>query len=329
MGLRAARGTGVIGMDYRTLGSTGLEVSAIGFGGNRLGVGGGRDEQREAEATLRAAIERGVTLFDTANSYGGGRSEALLGRVLKQHRDRLLLCSKVGQKHWSSVLHERLTDPMRLSAPSLRRSEHSTAGSGARPRPPANFAPRMIELAVAGSLRRLKTDRVDVLYLHAPPPEVLADPAVFAALDRLVERGWVRSYGVSFPRAASTAQIVDAISRWPRIQVAQLLINVRSSLDLARIAAARRDRPVAIVAQLALEKGKLLADTEVVRAAAASPARTVAQTLLRFPLQCEGVAAVLAGMRTRAHLDENIGALATPPLSDEELARLRSLTTIR
>jgi len=313
-------------MLYRRLGRTDIEASAIGFGCNRIADSIAAADRREIEATLREAFEQGINFYDTANVYGGGESEAVLGNALRPQRDKVVLCSKVGTKPWRSVLVERWTDPLRLRLRRLRRVNAGTPKSGWE-RPAAGFAPRFLELAVAGSLRRLGTDYLDLLYLHGPPPSVLRDPSVFAKLEDLRERGWIRWYGVSFTTSTPTQEIVAAVERWPGIAMVQVSIHPLSSVDLARVTDATRARGAGIVANQPFRKGALLADSRV--QAPEALGRTRAQTLLRFAVQCPGVDVALVGMRSRAHLRENLAALDASPLTAEEMGRLGSSAEIR
>lgn len=315
-------------MEQRKLGRTDLVASVLGFGCNRIAASAAPSDRREVEATLLEAVERGVNVFDTANSYAGGEAEIVLGRVLRPHRDAVLLCSKVGTKHWSSVLLERWTEPVRFGLRARRGRPGRGPGMGSAvpgaTRAERSFAPPFLERGVAGSLRRLGTDHLDVLYLHGPPAAVLADPAVFAKLEELRRRGWIRWYGVSFTAATTTSEILAAVERWPGIAIVQLLVHPLAAIDLARLAAVTRARGVAIAARQALDKGALLARGDLAPIDAGRSGRTRAQTLLRFAAQSDGVDTVLVGMRSRAHLRENASAFDGPPLLAEEMRSLRA-----
>ena len=316
-------------MEYRKLGRTEIAASAFGFGCNRIAESSAPADRREVEATLLEAFERGVNLYDTANCYDGGESEILLGKVLRAHRSQVILCSKVGAKKWSAVLHERWSDPLRFRLRSRGHQIPPSRGEGGPRRASWNFAPRFLELAIAGSLRRLGTDYIDLLYLHGPPPRVLQAPGVFEKLEDLRQRGWIRWYGVSFRTRMTTTEILTALERFPGIAVAQVLIHPRASIDLDRVAAATRGRGTAIIANQPFRKGALLADRDLEVPEGAASGRTRSQTLLRFVLQSRGVTTVLVGMRNRAHLRENLAALDAPALNEEEMRMLCSSTEIR
>ena len=164
-------------MQKRPLGRQGLEVSALGLG--CMGMSdfyAGRDE-REAEATLRRALELGVTFFDTADMYGPHTNERLLGRVLRGHRDDVVIATKFGI----------LRDP---ADPSLRGF---------------NGRPEYVRAACEGSLQRLGVDTIDLYYQHRVDPTVPIEETVGAMAD-LVRAGKVRHLGLSEASADTLAR---------------------------------------------------------------------------------------------------------------------------
>jgi aryl-alcohol dehydrogenase-like predicted oxidoreductase len=115
-------------MEYRALGATGLLVSALGFGGNDLGRDRRRGITAETLRTIAAALDHGVTLFDTANSYVSGDSERMLGHALAGRRQDIVLCSKAGHGFWASLPVQRLVGPLnRQSSRNFRPSALETA----------------------------------------------------------------------------------------------------------------------------------------------------------------------------------------------------------
>jgi aryl-alcohol dehydrogenase-like predicted oxidoreductase len=154
-------------MRYRTLGDSGLLVSAVGLGCNNFG---GRLDVAHTRAVVDAAIEEGITLFDTAESYGGaGASELALGEVLKGRRDKVVLATKFG---------------------------HQSVDMGYGPAAGAKGGRSYIKIAVEKSLTRLQTDYIDLYQLHTPDPVTPIDETI-AALDDLVTEGKVRYLGHS------------------------------------------------------------------------------------------------------------------------------------
>jgi aryl-alcohol dehydrogenase-like predicted oxidoreductase len=154
-------------MRYRTLGDSGLLVSVVGLGCNNFGV---RLDAAQTRAVVDAAIDAGVTLLDTAESYGGGGgSETALGAALKGRRDKVVLATKFG---------------------------HQGADLGYGPAAGAKGGRKYIKLAVERSLARLQTDYIDLYQLHTPDP-VTPPEETIAALGELVAEGKVRYLGHS------------------------------------------------------------------------------------------------------------------------------------
>ena len=161
----------MIDLEYRTLGRSGLRVSAVGLGGNNFGRPGTATETQEGtNAVIDAALESGVNLIDTADVYGReyGLSETLIGVAVRGRRDDVVIATKFG--------HSSIPSPL-----------PAWGSPGSR---------RYIRLAVEGSLRRLQTDWIDLYQLHTPDPTTPIDETI-AALDDLVRAGKVRYLGHS------------------------------------------------------------------------------------------------------------------------------------
>jgi aryl-alcohol dehydrogenase-like predicted oxidoreductase len=162
-------------METRKLGRQGLEVSALGLGCMGMsGVYATGADSAECEATLLAAVDAGVTLFDTAEVYGPWRNEELLGRVLGARRDRLVLATKFGFDLSEGFGKGRVLDS---------RPDH-------------------VRAVVEQSLQRLRTDRIDLLYQHRVDPRVPIEDVV-GAMAELVRAGKVRYLGLSEASAAT------------------------------------------------------------------------------------------------------------------------------
>src|SRR5213078_3326208 len=142
-------------MQARRLGKTGWDVSEIGFGAWAIGGAWGETDEQESLAALHAAVDSGVTFFDTADVYGDGRSERLIGRLLKERSERIYVATKAGR----------------------RLNPHVAEG----------YTRENLTAFVVRSLRNLDVEALDLLQLHCPPRPVYDRPAVFAALDDLVQ----------------------------------------------------------------------------------------------------------------------------------------------
>ena len=178
------------GVRYRTLGSSRIRVSEIGFGGWQLAnpIWGMHDEM-EALSLIRAARDAGCNFFDTAPGYGEGRSESLLGRALESERDQVVICSKFG---------------------------HTASGE-------TDFAVAGLRPSIMASLGRLRTDHLDVLLVHNPPAHLLDgnQTSLYAELERLKHEGLLRTYGVSLDWAKDLEQVLATTG----IGVIEVLFN--------------------------------------------------------------------------------------------------------
>ena len=177
-------------IDHRALGATGPLVSTIGLGCNNFGRKGTRTEGQEGTtAVLAEAVELGVTLLDTADMYGGapGVSETLMGVALGANRDRVVLATKFGHQDFDMGI---------------------AGAKGSR---------AYIRTAIDGSLRRLRTDRVDLYQMHTPDP-VTPIAETIAALDELVVEGKILNYGHSNFSAEQIAEAALAGGRFVSAQ---------------------------------------------------------------------------------------------------------------
>lgn len=178
-------------MKRRSLGNSGIEVSELGIGTHQFGAAdwGGPDEEACAEI-IDEAIKLGATFIDTAPDYACGRSEEILGATLQGRRDQVVLCTKF------SVASDSI--------------DHTAY---------------RIEKSVEASLRRLRTDYLDVLLIHSPPREVIDGTSAphYRVLQRLKDAGVIRAYGVS--GRADTAAEIRMISETTGSQVIEVRFN--------------------------------------------------------------------------------------------------------
>lgn len=157
-------------MQMRRLGNSDLEVSALGLGCMRMSFGDTPTDKQEMIAFLHAAVERGVTFFDTAEVYGPFTNEELVGEALEPFRGRVAIATKFGFKH----------DP--------DRGPHPTAGLDSRP--------EQIRRVAEASLKRLRVEAIDLFYQHRPDPNVPIEDVAGAVQD-LIRQGKVRHFGLS------------------------------------------------------------------------------------------------------------------------------------
>jgi aryl-alcohol dehydrogenase-like predicted oxidoreductase len=178
-------------MQKRRLGKSNLEVSAIGLGcmGMSFSYGPPKDKQ-EMTSLLRAAVERGITFFDTAEVYGPFLNEELVGEALAPFRKEVVLATKFG---------------------------FDLSGSDNRPgAPPVNSRPEQIRRAVEGSLKRLKVEKIDLLYQHRVDPNTPVEDVAGAVKD-LIQAGKVKHFGMS-EAAANTIRRAHAVQPVTAVQ---------------------------------------------------------------------------------------------------------------
>jgi len=294
-------------MRYRSLGSTGLSVSEIGFG--TWGLGGaaqgamayGPTDDRDSIRALRAAFDAGVNFFDTADLYGFGHSERVVGEALREVRDRAIIASKGGM----------------LDA------------KGAQ-----DFSPAYLRRALESSLERLGTDYIDLYQLHGPPVDLLLrDTRILEELERFRSEGKIRAYGLS---ARSPEDAVVALERLGIgcIQVNFNLVDQRAlETGLFDLCAAKG---AAVIARTPLCFGFLTGHYSsatrfdehdhrnrwsaeqkerwssalglFVGKISRQPDQTPAQFALRFCLSFSAVATAIPGMLNEAHVADNTRA---------------------
>ncbi len=208
-------------MQQRPLGSTSRTVSAIGLGTWQLGADWGEVSEDDALAVLAASADAGVILFDTADVYGDGRSEQLIGRFLAQRPGHdITVATKMGR---------RLAQE------------------------PANYTPENFRAWTDRSRRNLGVDTLDLVQLHCPPSAVIDSDATYDALDELVADGAIAAYGVS---VETCAQALAAIAR-PSVANVQIIVNPFRLKPLDEVLPRAADAGVAIFARVPLASGLL------------------------------------------------------------------------
>ncbi len=180
----------------------------LGLGCARLGSVLGRD-RREASLLIQAAFDRGIRFFDTANIYGQGESERILGTALQSRRKQVTIVTKAGQYFPAWM---RLAKPLkRIISPLIRRSGAGrTMVSRTREAPlPQDFSERFLRASVEASLRRLNTDYADIILLHSPPSDVIMDGDPLGSLDKIRVAGKAIRIGISCENTGSALLALD------------------------------------------------------------------------------------------------------------------------
>jgi aryl-alcohol dehydrogenase-like predicted oxidoreductase len=315
-------------VEKRTLGRTGREVGVVGLGCWQLGGDWGSVSEPDALATLAAAVESGVTFLDTADVYGDGRSERLVGRFLRANPGAgLTVATKMGRR--------------------------------ADPHTPEAYNEQNFRAWNDRSRANLGLDRLDLVQLHCPPTPVYSRDEVYDALDRMVDEQRIAAYGVS---VETVAEALEAIAR-PGVATVQIVLNAFRQKPLDEVLPAAAEAGVGIIARVPLASGLLSGrytestefgaddhrnfnrhgeafdvgetfagvDFETGVAAARELASLVpdgatqAQLALRWILDRDAVATVIPGARSPEQARANAAAAALAPLSGAATARVRTV----
>jgi aryl-alcohol dehydrogenase-like predicted oxidoreductase len=298
---------------YRPLGSTSLSVSAIGLGCSHLHTRRRAGTRGDLVRLLEHAVDRGITFFDTADVYLAGESERLLGEVLSGRRERVVVATKVGKRN---VIPEALLVrllPFAGSAP--RRPGARLTGRGRAWLTRPDLSAGHLRAAVEASLRRLRTDRIDLLQLHTPPAAALDRDGALETLERLAREGKIRFYGLAF----ATCDEAQAALRDGGLSTLQVPVSAGGPVAIDEILAWARSRGIGVIANQPLRKGALLRDGGAVTLGGAGG--TPAQRAIRFAASRPAVSTVIVGTTSIAHLDENVAALdGLPSTADEPVS---------
>jgi aryl-alcohol dehydrogenase-like predicted oxidoreductase len=210
-------------MEQRVLGRTGRDVSVVGLGTWQLGADWGDVSRDDALAVLHASAEGGVTFFDTADVYGDGRSEQIIGEFLRERG--------AGDP------------PITVATKMGRRVEQV----------PENYVLDHFRAWTDRSRRNLGVDRLDLVQLHCPPTPVYSTDAVFDALDTLVDEGVMANYGVS---VETVDEALTAIDR-PGVATVQIILNAFRLKPFDEVIPAAAEAGVGIIARVPLASGLL------------------------------------------------------------------------
>jgi aryl-alcohol dehydrogenase-like predicted oxidoreductase len=318
-------------MEYREIGNTGIKVSVIGLGSWPMGglVGGVIGETKKVQKagwsgavdeesirTIRKAEELGINFVHSSEIYGGGHAEAIIGQALIDRRDRFVIATKV------------------------RPVMEGTNPDAAR---------RRIREALEGSLRRLQTDYVDIHQLHSFPNENTTS-AVMDEYEKLKQEGKVRHVAIS----ATDPDRISDLRAHGEIVAMMFGYNMLSPAKPQAFELAQQENlGTVILSSLAsgILSGKWFGKVPDIDpmdkryASFTSPeavaaleklkeleflthddSRTMAQAAFRFILDTPGVTSILTGALRPSEIEENVGALDTPPLTDDELSRIGEIT---
>lgn len=301
-------------MQTRQLGNTGLEVTVVGFGAMTIGGAFGPVDDTESMAALHAAIDAGMNFIDTSNAYGEGRSESLVGRLLRERDDRedILVFTKGGN---NMVTGQR------------------------------NFTPGYIAECLDASLRRLGREPIDLYMLHNPSVDNMTAEDSYAVLEAARASGKIRHWGVSLNTVAE-CQLAAEQGRAATLQMEYNIVNQAAAGAFAAAHAAG----LGVISRVPLHRGflsgrfdenttfaegdrrarqlgpdsirKQQAQLDRVRALAGELGITPAELAIRFCVSSPDVSCVIPGVRSAEQARQN--AAAATPLPEAVLARLRA-----
>ena len=227
-------------IEERPLGGSGIHTSALGMGCSRLGSLLADGGLRCATRAVEAALEEGIRFFDTADIYAQGDSERVLGRVAAG-LDTVTIATKAGYRLPAPRWTIRLVKPPLRWAARLRRGINRSIAARRREGFRQDFAPNHLRQALHGSLRRLRRERIDVFFLHNPPPTLAETDALWRFVEDARRAGALRSFGIS----CAGDDLDAAWLNHAAVEIAQVPLGSASPHFLA----AARERGVGIVAR--------------------------------------------------------------------------------
>jgi len=304
-----------------------MHVSRISFGAWAIGGSWGNVDDSESYAALNRAIDLGVNFIDTADVYGDGRSERLVGKLLKARKEEIFVATKAGR----------------------RLGPHTADGYNAK----------NLESFVDRSLKNLGVRSIDLLQLHCPPTEVYYRPQVFEALDGLKRKGKISHYGVSVEKVNEAIKATE----YPNVESVQIIFNMLRLKPATEFFPVAKQRKVGILARVPLASGlltgKITAETkfasddhrnfnrygeafdrgetfsgvdldrgfkavEEFRALIPTGA-TLTQMALRWILMFDAVTCAIPGAKRPVQVEENVGAAQLAPLDSQTMNRVQQI----
>lgn len=306
-------------MQLRTLGRTGKQVSALGFGCWAIGGNSyGSTDDRESQQALSFAFDQGINFFDTADIYGEGHSETLIGETFRESSKRLkvLIATKAGWDFYHGGTKK-------------------------------NFSPEHIRFACGESLKRLQTDYIDLFQLHNPSAEDIRKGELFKVLESLKKEGKILHYGTSI----HTLEEGQAAVEQGGSDSVQIILNMIDQRPAGGLLQSAKQKNIGVIAREPLACGllsgkyglesqfhrndhrnrwsreKYLKDLEKIKkiSTAFDTKRTLLKkAALEFVLSFDEVSTVIPGMKTAEHVEDHIKAVLAPTLLPDEIAGIRS-----
>jgi aryl-alcohol dehydrogenase-like predicted oxidoreductase len=311
----------------RRLGKTGREVSEIGFGAWAIGGSWGETDDRQSLEAMNAAVDAGVTFFDTADVYGDGRSERLVATLLRERSEPLVVATKFG-----------------------RRAPQQDV---------AHYTYKNLRAWLDRSLENLGVETADLVQLHCPPWDAYYTPSLFEACDRLVDEGLIRSYGVSVEKVEEALKAIG----YPGVATVQIIFNIFRQRPAELFFEQARARDIGVIVRVPLASGLLTGKFNADSSFASDDHRafnrhgeefdvgetfagvdfelglevveelrelvpegaTLAQLALRWILEFDAVSTVIPGAKTAEQARANAAAADLPALPADTMQTIAAL----
>jgi aryl-alcohol dehydrogenase-like predicted oxidoreductase len=314
-------------MEYRRLGKTAYEISAVSFGAWAIGADWGSVDDSDSLAALHAAADAGINFFDTADVYGDGHSERLIRRFLSERSgERIYVATKMGRRVEQNV---------------------------------ENYTPEAFVAWTDRSRENLGAETLDLVQLHCPPTDLYYEPELFAAIDELKASGAIAHYGVSVEKVEQAIKAME----YPGVASVQIIFNMVRQRPADRFLADALANDVGVLARVPLASGLLTGKYDKASTFAENDHRnynrygaafdvgetfagldydagldfvaalqelvpegvTTAQLALRWILMHDGVTAAIPGAKTPEQAQANAAAADLAPLSDEVMVQVTEL----
>ena len=315
-------------MQYRRLGKTGFNISAISLGTWQVGgKWGSTFDNKNAEAILNTAIDNGVNFIDTADAYSDGDSEKAIGNFLKKRKERIYVATKCG----------RQIQP------------HINEG----------YQTKALRKYVEDGLKRLQLETIDLIQLHCPPTQVFYRPEIFELFDKLKQEGKIQHLGVSVEKVEEALKAIE----FDNVTTVQIIFNMFRQRPAELFFNEAKKKNIGIIVRVplasglltgnytsqttfekddhrqfnrngeAFDKGETFSGIDYATGLKAVeelkrifPGNTnMAATALKWILQFEEVSCIIPGASTPGQVTANINAMESPALSEEQLTKIKEV----
>ncbi len=318
-------------MQIREFGSSGVKASVVGFGVWTVSMPWWGIKDREfGKSLLQKAFDRGLTLFDTADTYGNGEGEIILAETLGQHRDKITISTKFGYD-WMNTPAEARKGQQEL---------------------PQNFSPSFVRAALEGSLKRLETDHIDLYQAHNAKMTTIEQDDLFALMEQFKQEGKVRAYGVALgPAIGWEAEGVKAL-KTRKMDCMMIIYNLLEQHPGRSFIAAAKASGCSLMARVPHSSGMLegqynkdtkfdandhrshrkrvwleqgLQKIEQLKFLTEGKNRSLAQVALLYILAHPELTATLPNIYNEAQLEEFAAAGDMAPLTVDEVTKIDAL----